>query len=466
MRDATSAVYQELLVLLRPYRYWSFAWLAFLLGSLPFLQSPQPLPFETSSAEVGGQVLAAAQQPDPTAASEVRALWVDAFHDGAKSPTQVAKLIADAKRANVNTLLVQVRRRGDLLYPGGPEPTVADLAPNFDALRAVLDAAHSANPRIEVHAWLPVYTIWSSTTPPSDPRHLLHRHGPTATGQDNWLMWREDGEQFTGEGYWLDPGHPDVQTYFVDLVTDLLRRYDVDGVHLDRVRYYEGEADRRWGYNPWSVIRFDLENGRVNQPAPTDPLWMQYRRDRVTELVQKVHDTVLAIRPSAKLSAAAIPWGNGPQTRAEWMRASAYSAVFQDWRQWLESGLVDQLYVMNYNREQAANQAGYLDRWLAFERANTYGRQVIPGLAVYLNDPADSLKQIRRALAPGPDGSRLAGVALYSYAVPDPTRANTDPADDSPEGLLWELLSRPRPENEQSPPFAQPAGVPAMSWRK
>ena len=454
--------------MLPSHRYWSFAWLTFMLGSLPFLQGPQPLPYETSTAEPAGAIrpLQAGAETPNTASGEVRALWVDAFHDGAKSPTQVAKLIADAKRANINTLLVQVRRRGDLLYPGGPEPTVADLAPGFDALRALLDGAHSASPRIEVHAWLPVYTIWSSKTPPSDPRHLLHRHGPTATGQDNWLMWREDGEQFTGEGYWLDPGHPDVQSYFVDLVADLLRRYDVDGVHLDRVRYYEGEGDRRWGYNPWSVIRFDLENGRVNQPTPTDPTWMQYRRDRVTELVQRVRDTLLEIRPGARLSAAAIPWGAGPQSTAEWSRTAAYSQVFQDWRQWLEAGLVDQLYVMNYNRETAPNQAGWLDRWLAFERANSYGRQVIPGLGVYLNDPGDSLKQIRRALTPGPDGSRLAGVALYSYAVPEPSRANTDPADDAPEGILWDLLSRPSPANEQSPPFAQPAGVPAMSWRK
>jgi uncharacterized lipoprotein YddW (UPF0748 family) len=395
------------------------------------------------------------------AAGEVRALWVDAFHDGIKTQSQVDRMVGDARRTNVNTLLVQVRRRGDLLYSGGPEPTASDMAPGFDALKAVLDAAHNGSPRLDVQAWVVVYPIWSSQTPPASVNHPLNRFGPKALGTDHWLMQREDGETDTGEGYWLDPGNPGVTPYLVDLITDLTRRYDIDGVHLDRLRYSEDVSlQRRWGYNPRSVLDFNVANGRANQPDQNDPLWSQYRRDRITEFLRTLRPELKAIRPTLALSAAVIPWGDAPRNDAEWQRTSAYAYVFQDWRGWLEEGLLDQAYAMNYLRESSTDQAAWLDRWLAWERSHSYGRQVIAGLGVYLNSPIDSVRQVRRALAPAPDGTRLAGVALYSYAVPDASRANADPADDSPAGQVWDLLARPLAENESNPPFASPVAVP------
>ena len=401
-------------------------------------------------------------------AGEVRALWVDAFHDGIKSPAQATKLVADARRANVNTLLVQVRKRGNLYYPGGPEAVAADQAAGYDALRTLLDAARSGSPRLEVQAWIATYPIWSNRgAPPGEPDHPFNRHGPNATGDDNWLMLRDDGESWTGDGYWLDPGHPAVSAYLVDLATDLVRRYDVDGLHLDLIRYYQGDGvgggawDRRWGYNPASVSRFDLQYGRVGQPDPNDPLWVQFRRDQVTDLLRRVRESTLAARPTLKVSGAVIgSWGPGPQSDADWLNTPAYGYVFQDWRGWLEQGLLDQAYVMSYYREYVPTQAASLDRWLAWERGHSYGRQVIAGLGSYLNAPADNVRQLRRALAAGPDGSRLAGVALYSYASPDASRANADPGDDSPDGFMWDVLTRPAPENDFAPPFAEPVAAP------
>jgi uncharacterized lipoprotein YddW (UPF0748 family) len=398
-------------------------------------------------------------------AGEVRALWVDAFHGGIKSPAQVEKLVADARRANVNTLLVQVRRRGDLYYQGGPEPRGPEQAIGHDGLRALLNAARSGSPRLEVHAWIPAYPIWSNRdAPPPDPSHPFNRHGPTALGEDNWLLTRDDGETWAGNGYWLDPGHPTVSAYLVDLATDLVQRYDVDGVHLDYIRY--PQDNRRWGYNEASVLRFNGEHGRAGQPDPNDPLWVQYRRDRVSDLVRRIRESTLAIRPALKLSAAVIgSWGPGPRSEADWLKTAAYSSVFQDWRGWLEQGLLDQAYVMSYFREFEPLQSAWLDQWLDWNRGHTYGRQVVPGLAAYLNTPSDSVRQLRRALAPGLDGSRLAGVALYSYATPDQSHESPDPADDTPEGLMWDVLARPAPENDYSPPFAEPVAAPAMPWK-
>jgi uncharacterized lipoprotein YddW (UPF0748 family) len=410
--------------------------------------------------------LAAGQTP-----GAVRALWVDAFHDGIKSPAQVQKLVMDARRANINTLVVQVRRRGDVYYQGGPEPLASDQPANYDALRTVLDAAHNGSPRLEVQAWLPVYPIWSNrASPPADPNHVFNRHGPNAQGDDNWMMTRDDGESWANDGYWLDPGHPAVQAYLIDLATDLVRRYDVDGLALDRIRYYEGAKpnggpDRRWGYNATSVMRFDWQTGRSGQPDPNDPAWNSYRRDRVTDYLRELRASVLAVRPEVKVSAAVLPTGRGPASDADWANTLAYGFIFQDWRAWLEWGLLDQAFVMNYSRESNANEVAWFDQWLAFERTHTYGRQVVPTLGIYLNQPGDTVKQIRRATAAAPDGSRLSGVGLYSYATPDLTRYNSDPTDDTPDGHIWDLLSRPLGENDQNPPFAEPMPPPGMSWR-
>jgi len=59
----------------------------------------------------------------------------------------------------------------------------------------------------------------------------------------------------------------------------------------------------------------------------------------VTNLVRGIYQGALAIKPQVKLSAAVIPWGDGPRTDADWQKTSAYSSVFQDWRAWLEEGI-------------------------------------------------------------------------------------------------------------------------------
>src|SRR5439155_22669570 len=89
-----------------------------------------------------------------SAPGQYRALWVDAFHDGMKSPAQVEKLVADTKRANLNTLIVQVRKRGDAYFAHSIEPRATDIVgpSDFDPLDYLLRLAHASTPRIDVHA--------------------------------------------------------------------------------------------------------------------------------------------------------------------------------------------------------------------------------------------------------------------------------------------------------------------------
>lgn len=410
---------------------------------------------------------AGAQQRPDVDAPEVRALWVDAFHDGFKTPQQVDRMLDDARRANFNTLFVQVRRRGDAYQANRMEPRTEDasLAPNFDPLQYIIDRARAQEPRLEVHAWIATLPIWSKAdVPPRDSEHAFNRHGPGTDGGDYWLTRRDDGETWAEE-YNLDPGNPDAASYIVDVATWLVRNYDIDGLHLDRLRYPEGAPpERRWGYNMASVARFNDRYGRSGQPEPNDPLWGDWRREQITSLVRRIYLESLALKPQLKVSAAVVPWGRGPLNEADWLRSSPYSSVFQDWRQWLRDGIIDLAVPMNYNREEQEQQRQWFDSWINWQRDLPHNRQIVAGLGAYLNTPESTLDQIQRARAASPSGRRLAGLALYSYAVSNRSLTNTDPADDLPTSAMMMAFSVVD-EPGRMTTFPRPAQVPDMPWK-
>lgn len=349
---------------------------------------------------------AAIAVPPQTQTSEFRGFWVDAFNPGFKTPQEVTKLIADAKRANANAIVAQVRRRGDAFYASSIEPRAKDpnLAAGFDPLQDLIAKAHAAG--LQVHAWMVTLPVTGSTS--NDPSHVWQKHGPNAPGRDNWAMFTYDGQS---QGY-LDPGHPDAVDYTVSVYLDLLKRYDVDGVQLDYVRY--GGPD--WGYNPTAIARFNQQMKRTGTPSPSDRVWMQWRRDQVTNLVRKLYVQSLAIKPQVKISAATIAWGNGPKKDEDWYQTQPYKEVLQDWRGWLEEGIIDIAMPMTYQREYNARQKQAYDDWIEFAKNHQYDRYTAIGPGNYLNYIEDALAQIRRAEQPSAKGNYTHGIALYSYA--------------------------------------------------
>ena len=110
----------------------------------------------------------------------------------------------------------------------------------------------------------------------------------------------------------LDPGHPDAARYTADVILEPAQYYEVDGIHLDYVRYPE---DANYGWNPTAVARFQRLYNRTGTPAVSDPAWAQFRRDQVTALVRQIYLRAFAIRPSIKVSAALIIMGERPGLR-------------------------------------------------------------------------------------------------------------------------------------------------------
>ncbi len=139
--------------------------------------------------------LAPRAQRTQAATPQLRAFWVDAFHDGFKTPAQTQRLIAEAQSAGANALFVQVRRRADSYYRKTLEPLASDLQSGYDPLADLIARAHARN--IEVHAWTVVLPAWKSGYSQPDPSHVWHQHGPNKPGAENWFMLSDTGE--TGE---------------------------------------------------------------------------------------------------------------------------------------------------------------------------------------------------------------------------------------------------------------------------
>lgn len=312
--------------------------------------------------------------------AEFRAAWVTAWSEGFLSPTEADETIRLAKEANMNALFVQVRKVGDAYYRSSCEPRAKNITgpPDHDPLAYVVEKAHAAG--IEVHAWVNAFRVWSRKDPPDDPTHIVLRH-------PDWITRTADGNTKGGEGLFLDPGVLDAQDYTFDVIMDLVRNYDIDGVHLDYVRY----PGPNFGYAPAAVTRFNEETGRTGTPSSDDPVWKQWRRDQVTALVRRVYKAATSLRPTLKVTAATVPWG---ECGGSFCNTSPFVQVYQDWRAWMEEGIVDANIPMNYKDESNPRNARQFRDWLAGFKRWRYNRHVYAGLD-FNRDPRLVLRQLK-----------------------------------------------------------------------
>src|SRR5690625_1882939 len=194
-----------------------------------------------------------AEAPD-----EIRALWAQAWVGDLHSPAGIDKLISDARSANFNTLIVQMRRRGDTLYFSDIEPRITSGVPgfaNFDPLEYILQKAREQNPPLEVHAWIVVFPVDRTGFHPD---HITTTH-------PEYLTQTRDGKVHVQ----LDPAHPGTQKHLVDVGMELVTKYDVDGLHYDYIRY----DGNQYGYNPVAIARFQKLYNRTDVPFNTDSEW-------------------------------------------------------------------------------------------------------------------------------------------------------------------------------------------------
>jgi uncharacterized lipoprotein YddW (UPF0748 family) len=439
---------------------------------------------------------------------QYRAFWVDTFNTPLNNPSDVAAVVANATAAHANAIFAQVRRRGDAWYRDAlePLPDGVPIAAGFDPLAELIAQAHAVG--VEVHAYVIIGAVWNRppTQPPSRPEHVFNRHGfdpqtrQPQPGRANWLTRTllPDGGPISLGGYrfgsefWIDLGHPEAATYTVEVLLHLVHHYDLDGLHLDRIRYPElsigGQTPATGanvGYNPTSVERFQRQHGLPEDgppPAPSDPQWSQWRRDQVTDLVRHIYLGALAHKPGLKVSAALIAFGASPTNEAAWPAAEAFWRVYQDWRAWTEEGLLDLAIPMIYRQEHTAAGAAAFDQWSQWTRQHQYGRGALIGQGASLNAIEGTLRQTRRALAPPPSGQPALGMVFFSMATSNIEVASNPhaipPGQAAPRRPFAEFASAlvtgksvdgavlyEEPATNPTPVFATPAIIPELAWK-
>ena len=299
---------------------------------------------------------------------EVRAVWLTTIggldwpHSYAQSPTSITKqkkelqvILDQLKVAGINTVLFQTRIRGTVVYSSDYEPWDGCLSgtpnksPGYDALGFAIEECHKRG--MEIQAW--IVTIPMGKWNQEGCKNLRNRY-PS-------LLKR------IGEEGFMDMENPQTAQYLANICGEITSKYDIDGIHLDYIRYPE----------TWH-IKVPKETGR----------------NHITNIVKAISSKVYGLKPWVKMSCS--PIGKFNDLSRYWSHGwNAYHKVCQDAQLWLKDNLMDELYPMMYFK---GNQFyPFAIDW----SENNYGKTIAPGLGIYFMDPKEknwSLETITQEL--------------------------------------------------------------------
>lgn len=384
---------------------------------------------------------AALVPPEPT--REFRAMWIATVNNidwpskpGLTVRQQQAELLALLDRAvqlRLNAVIFQVRPACDALYASRYEPWSEYLtgrmgqapSPFYDPLAFAVKAAHERG--LELHAWF-------------NPFRARHSTGRSPVAAEHISRTQPQLVRAYGRQLWLDPGDRAAHDHTLRVIRDVVRCYDIDGVHLDDYfyPYPERDADK-------NMVDF-----------PDDATWCKYvagggklsradwRRDNIDRFVQRLYQAVKAERRQVKVGISPFGvWRPGfpPQAKRAF---DAYANLYADSRKWLEQGWVDYLAPQLYWPMEAPDTSfRVLLRWWAEQNAK--GRHLWPGLSLYCVAPdrqaAETVRQIRYVR----QTVSSSGQILWSARALMQDRG----------GLVSALAQQA---------YSQPAVIPAMPW--
>ena len=274
--------------------------------------------------------------------AEFRGVWVARFEwaspDGDQCRERIRSILDSIAEANFNAVVFQVRGSAETLYPSDLEPwspLVGPEGPGFDPLAFAI--AEAAKRDIEFHAYvnpMPLRSIRAGE--PLSKQHLWHRHGPDS--EDPWVCVDPAGEPAKVDYFYLSPGIPAVHVYLRRVVLDLVRRYDVAGIHFDRIRY----PGRQFSHDPVSRQRF------LGVGNPLQLEWEDWQRSQIDKWINDVSAEIRAEKPEVVISCAA--WGIYRRDRLPGYQgfSSGFHDYYQDTWQWVKLGAMDVLMPMIY----------------------------------------------------------------------------------------------------------------------
>jgi uncharacterized lipoprotein YddW (UPF0748 family) len=359
-------------------------------------------------------------------AEEARCAWFTRFEwsnrndiESEMANMETESEMANMETCNMNAVLFQIRGEADAFYISEHEPwsrLVGDEYPGYDPLAVAIYEAHSRG--LELHAYVNAMPAWGSSSPPVSPDHIYNAH-------PEWIMTDEYGNPMEypfSYGYaFVSPGIPQAREHINKVIMDIATNYDVDGIHLDYIRYpYHTHS-----HDDSSLARFARDYpGCTPETHPGE--WDAFRRTLINEVVEATYDSVTALKDWVKISAAV--WG---------MFAYGYNDYFQDSHGWLEDGIMDYTAPMIYTASTSTFQSRLHDH-----AVNKYGRHVYAGIGTYYSGmtPETMVDEIEIARDEGVEGQ-----VMFS-------------ASDLYGSYQSALIG-------SGGPYEYPDSVPAMAWK-
>lgn len=329
---------------------------------------------------------------------EIRAIWLDrASIVRAGSERGLAQIFDRLAAAGINTVFFETVNAGYPIYPSRVAPEQNPLTRNWDPLAAAVKLAHDRG--MELHAW-----VWTFAAGNQRHNALLNQPatypGPLISAHPTWANYTQDGMMIPrGQTKpFLDPANPEVRRYLGGLLSEIVTRYEVDGVHFDYIRYpfQDPSAERSYGYG--EVARREFEQLTGVDPMEITPddrqLWQQwtdFRVAQVDEFVAEASQQLRNLRSDLVISVAVFPL-----TRHERL-----NKIQQNWEAWAREGHVDLVvpmtYAMDTNRLEQLTQP-----WL--EEADLGSVLVLPAIRL-LDLPeivaVDQIQALRNVSAGG-----------------------------------------------------------------
>lgn len=344
--------------------------------------------------------------------SEVRAVWVATIGgidwprvkagtpaDIERQKKELTNLLDRLQQANINTVLLQTRIRGSVIYPSLYEPWDDCLTghfgqnPGYDPLLFAVDECHKRG--MELHAWVVCIPLGKLQKQKAFGSQSVMKRHPS-------LCKTAGGEVF------MVPGQSGTADYIASICREIAEKYDVDGISLDYIRY------------PEKVYRFSDDNLYRNEKNKRNKMadrssavvhsvgLSEWKRDNITRIVRRVYEEVKSIKPWVKLSSS--PIGKySDLSRYSSHGWNCYNAVYQDPQTWLRDNIQDMLFPMMYFTGD--NFYPFLFNWAE----NSYGHPVVPGLGIYFLDSREGKWQLNdvRAEMYAARYSGLGGIAFY-----------------------------------------------------
>lgn len=310
-----------------------------------------------------------ASEPPKT---EIRGVWLTTIYglDWPSRPATTATGIKSQKEelcrildrledANFNTVFVQARMRGDVIYRSVIEPVSNvfsgkyGVMPSYDPLQFVIEECHKRG--MECHAWFVTFPVGTDKTVRAQGNRSVVKQHPKLV------------KQHRGEWY-LDPGLSGTADYLSSLVKELVGNYDIDGIHFDYIRYPEHAKS----YPDKNIHKQHGKGKRLDD----------WRRDNINRLVSRLFDEVKELKPWVQVSSSPLGKYNRIERvpNAGW---TAYESVFQDPQKWMREGKHDMVVPMMYYQNN--NFYPFVDNWVE----NSNGRLFVPGLGAYRTEKGE-----------------------------------------------------------------------------